>query len=266
MLRFSVLGHPVAHSLSPAMHRHALESLGLRGSYEALDTPLEALPRRLEEVRRDFRGVNLTIPLKEAALGLLDWVSPEARAIGAVNTVLNLQGRLFGFNTDAPGFLAALEAGGIPLKGPALVLGAGGAGRGVAWALKEAGLEVWVWNRTPERAEALAEAFGLKAVPLAWAKKARLLVNATRVGLDEPEASPLPPEYLPEEGAAVDLVYRPLWTRFLKEAQARGLQVQTGLPMLAWQGALAFRIWTGLLPDPKGMEEAALRALGEPCA
>ncbi|GGM94855.1 shikimate dehydrogenase (NADP(+)) [Thermus composti] len=263
MLRFAVLGHPVAHSLSPAMHRFALESLGLKGVYEALDTPLEALPGRLEAVREGYRGVNLTLPLKEAALGLLDWVSPEAQRIGAVNTVLNVEGRLLGFNTDAPGFLEALKAGGIPLKGPALVLGAGGAGRAVAFALKEAGLEVWVWNRTPEKARALAEAFGLEAVPLEKAREARLLVNATRVGLEDPQATPLPPELFPQEGAAVDLVYKPLWTRFLKEAQARGLKVQTGLPMLAWQGALAFRIWTGLLPDPEGMERAALEALGE---
>lgn len=263
MLRFAVLGHPVAHSLSPAMHRFALESLGLAGVYEALETPLEALPVRLGAVREGYRGVNLTLPLKEAALAHLDWVSPEAQRIGAVNTVLQVEGRLFGFNTDAPGFLEALKAGGIPLKGPALVLGAGGAGRAVAFALKEAGLEVWVWNRTPERARALAEAFGLKAVPLERAPEARLLVNATRVGLGDPQATPLPPELFPQEGAAVDLVYKPLWTRFLKEAQAQGLKVQTGLPMLAWQGALAFRIWTGLLPDPLGMEEAALRALGE---
>ncbi|MFD3004869.1 shikimate dehydrogenase [Thermus tengchongensis] len=261
MLRLAVLGHPIAHSLSPAMHRYALGSLGLKGSYEAWETPLEALKDRLEEVRQGYRGVNLTIPLKEAALPFLDWISPKAQAIGAVNTVLSVEGRLFGFNTDAPGFLEALQAGGIPLEGPALVLGAGGAGRAVAWALKEAGLEVWVWNRTPARAEALAEAFGLKAVSLERAKEARLLVNATSVGLKDPGATPLPPEFLPAEGAAVDLVYRPLWTRFLREAQARGLKVQTGLPMLAWQGALAFRIWTGLLPDPRGMEEAARQAL-----
>ncbi|BCP66200.1 shikimate dehydrogenase [Thermus thermophilus] len=262
MLRFAVLGHPVAHSLSPDMHAFALESLGLEGSYEAWDTPLEALPGRLKEVRRAFRGVNLTLPLKEAALAHLDWVSPEAQRIGAVNTVLQVEGRLFGFNTDAPGFLEALKAGGIPLKGPTLVLGAGGAGRAVAFALREAGLEVWVWNRTPQRALALAEEFGLRAVPLEKAREARLLVNATRVGLEDPSASPLPAELFPEEGAAVDLVYRPLWTRFLREAKAKGLKVQTGLPMLAWQGALAFRIWTGLLPDPSGMEEAARRALG----
>ncbi len=262
MLRFALLGQPVAHSLSPAMHAFALESLGLRGSYEALETPLSELSARLEAVRRGFRGVNLTLPLKEAALGLLDWVSPEARAMGAVNTVLQVEGRLFGFNTDAPGFLEALKAGGIPLEGPALVLGAGGAGRAVAFALKGAGLEVWVWNRTPERALALARELGLEAVPLERARAARLLVNATRVGLEDPTATPLPAELFPEEGAAVDLVYRPLWTRFLREAKEKGLRVQTGLPMLAWQGALAFRIWTGLLPDPLGMERAALRALG----
>ncbi|MCS6868059.1 MAG: shikimate dehydrogenase [Thermus sp.] len=263
MLRLAVLGHPVAHSLSPAMHRYALESLGLPGRYEAWETPLEALPERLAQVRQGFRGVNLTLPLKEAALPLLDWVAPEARAMGAVNTVLSLEGRLFGFNTDAPGFLAALRAGGIPLVGPALVLGAGGAARAVAYALKGAGLRVWVWNRTPERAQALAEALGLEAVPLERAPEARLLVNATSVGLGDPEATPLPPELFPQEGAAVDLVYRPLWTRFLREARARGLKVQTGLPMLAWQGALAFRIWTGLLPDAAGMERVALKALGE---
>ncbi len=261
MLRLAVLGHPIRHSLSPAMHAWALSALGLKGAYEAWDTPLEALGERLGEVRRSLRGANLTVPLKERALGFLDWVSPEARAIGAVNTVLNVEGALLGFNTDAQGFLQALRAGGIPLRGPALVLGAGGAGRAVAYALKGAGLEVWVWNRTRSRAEALAEALGLEAVPLERAKGARLLVNATRVGLEDPEATPLPPELFPEEGAAVDLVYRPLWTPFLRLAQAKGLKVQTGLPMLAWQGALAFKVWTGLLPDPRGMEGAALRAL-----
>ncbi|WP_117237085.1 shikimate dehydrogenase [Thermus sediminis] len=263
MLRFAVLGHPVTHSLSPAIHRHALGSLGLRGVYRALETPLERLPERLEEVRQVYRGVNLTLPLKERAWELLDWVSPEARAIGAVNTVLSAGGCLLGFNTDAPGFLEALKAGGIPLQGPALVLGAGGAARAVAFALRGSGLEVWIWNRTPERAQALAAELGLKAVPLERAKEARLLVNATSVGLHAPEETPLPAELFPEAGAAVDLVYRPLWTRFLREAKAKGLLVQTGLPMLAWQGALALQIWTGLLPDPKGMERAALEALGE---
>lgn len=109
----------------------------------------------------------------------------------------------------------------------------------------------------------MAREFGLEAVPLEQAKEARLLVNATSVGLKDPAATPLPAEFFPKEGAAVDLVYRPLWTRFLLEARDRGLTVQTGLGMLAWQGALAFRIWTGLLPDPKGMEEAAKRALEE---
>lgn len=109
--------------------------------------------------------MNLTIPLKEAALPLLDWVSPEARAIGAVNTVLSVEGRLLGFNTDAPGFLQALKAGGIPLAGPALVLGAGGAGRAVAWALREAGLRVWIWNRTEGKARAWPGSLGWRRCP-----------------------------------------------------------------------------------------------------
>ncbi len=262
-LRLAVLGHPIRHSLSPAMHAAALRALGLKGWYEALEVPPEDLSQALERVRRGYRGVNLTVPLKEGALPLLDWVAEEAREMGAVNTVLNVEGRLFGFNTDAPGFLQALKAGGVPLEGPALVLGAGGAGRAVTWALRGAGLEVWVWNRTRARAEALARAFGLRVVPLEWAREARLIVNATSIGLMDPLATPLPQGLFPEEGAAVDLVYRPLWTRFLKEAKEAGLRVQTGLPMLAWQGALAFRIWTGLLPPVETMERAALEALGE---
>jgi shikimate dehydrogenase len=131
MLRLAVLGHPVAHSLSPAMHAHALRSLGLPGTYEALETPLVHLADRLEEVRREYRGVNLTIPLKEKALELVDWAAPEAKAIGAVNTVLSLKGHLFGFNTDALGFLEALKAGGFPFRARPWSWGPGG--RGGRW-------------------------------------------------------------------------------------------------------------------------------------
>jgi shikimate dehydrogenase len=182
------------------MHAHALRTLGLPGTYEALETPLAHLADRLEAVRREYRGVNLTLPLKEKALELVDWAAPEAKAIGAVNTVLSLKGHLFGFNTDALGFLEALKAGGIPLQGPALVLGAGGAGRAVAFALKGVGLEVWVWNRTPRRAEALAEELGLEAVSLERAREARLLVNATSVGLNAPEETPPPCRAFPGGG------------------------------------------------------------------
>ncbi len=225
------------------MHARALKEVGLLGEYLLLPTPPEALPVRMAEVRGGFLGVNVTVPHKEAVLPFLDGLSPEAQAIRAVNTVVNEKGRLIGHNTDAPGFLKGLKEAGLLLE-PALVLGAGGAGRAVAYALSREGVSVYVWNRTPERARALAEEMGLKSVPLEFARKARLIVNATRVGLMDPEATPLPPGLFPEEGGVVDLVYRPLWTRLLREARARGLKVQHGLYMLVYQGALAFELWT----------------------
>ncbi len=256
-----ILGHPVAHSLSPAMQEAALAARGLTGSYRLLDTPPEALARRLEEVRRGYRGVNVTVPLKEAVLPLLDGVHPEARAIGAVNTVVNRGGRLIGHNTDAPGFLRSLEEAGVRGR-RALVLGAGGAARAVAYALKGAGWEVGVHNRTRSRAEALARAFGLEVVPLEAARQADLVVNATSVGLDDPAATPLPAALFPPRGFAVDLVYRPLLTRFLAEAAAAGLGTVDGLGMLLWQGALAFELWTGERAPVGAMRAALRRALG----
>ncbi len=258
-MRLGILGHPVGHSLSPAMHRAALAALGIAGSYDLLDTPPEALGDRIAEVRKGFRGVNVTVPLKEAVLPFLDEVRPEARAIGAVNTVVNEGGRLIGHNTDAPGFLRSLEEAGVRGR-RAFLLGAGGAARAVAYALKGAGWEVWVHNRTRARAEALAAAFGLEVAPLEAAREADLVVNATAVGLDDPASTPIPAAFLPRKGYAADLVYRPVKTRFLREAEAAGLAVVDGLGMLLWQGALAFRIWTGR-PAPieamrRGLEDA----------
>ncbi len=258
-MRLGILGHPVAHSLSPALHQAALAARGIEGHYDLLDTPPEALPGRVAEVRRGYRGVNVTVPLKAAILPFLDALSPEARAIGAVNTVVNQGGRLLGYNTDAPGFLRSLEEAGVRGR-RAFLLGAGGAARAVAYALKGAGYAVRVWNRTEARARALAEDFGLEVAPLSSAREADLVVNATSVGLEDPAATPIPAEFLPERGFAVDLVYRPRRTRFLREAEARGMVAVEGLGMLLWQGALAFELWTGA-PAPieamqRGLEAA----------
>ncbi|KIX84513.1 shikimate dehydrogenase [Thermus filiformis] len=262
-MRLGLIGYPLDHSLSPAMHNRALREVGLLGEYLLLPTPPEALAGRMAEVRAGFWGVNVTVPHKEAVLPYLDGLSPEARAIGAVNTIVREGEKLIGHNTDAPGFLRGLEEAGLLFE-PALVLGAGGAGRAVAYALKGRGLDVYVWNRTPGRARALAEEMGLREAPLEFAREARLLVNATRVGLMDPEATPLPPDLLPREGGVVDLVYRPLWTRLLREARARGLRVQHGLYMLVYQGALAFRLWTGREAPVAAMFQAACEALSEP--
>jgi shikimate dehydrogenase len=217
--------------------------------------------------------VNLSIPHKEAALGLLDEVSVEAREIGAVNTVVRDGARLLGRNTDAPGFLASLEEVALGVEGAeALVLGAGGAGRAVAWALARAGARVRVWNRSEGRAVALAAEFGLEAVPdvalPGAARASSLIVNATSLGLGGAEVSAVPPGAWPPGGAAVDIVYRPLETRFLREAREAGLRTVDGLGMLVHQGALALEAWLaasgGRMSAPRAvMRAAALEALGE---
>ena len=261
-MRLGILGHPVGHSLSPAMHEAALRELGIGGGYERLDTPPARLSERLREVRRGFRGVNVTVPLKELVVPLLDGLSPAARAIGAVNTVVNEGGRLLGENTDAAGFLRSLEEAGVGGR-RAVVLGAGGAARAVVYALRGAGYEVGIVNRTRARAEALARAFGARVVGPADVREADLVVNATSVGLGDPSATPLPAEFLPSSGFAVDLVYRPLRTRFLREAEERGLAVVDGLGMLLWQGVLAFELWTGREAPVEAMRRALASALTE---
>lgn len=251
----------MGHSLSPRMHGAALRALGIEGSYLPLETPPERLPERMREVRARFRGVNVTVPLKEQVLEHLDILTPAAQRIGAVNTVVNEGGRLLGENTDAAGFLKSLEEAGVAGK-RAFVLGAGGAARAVVYALKTAGYEVDLYNRTRARAEALARAFGARVADLAAAREADLVVNATSVGLDDPGATPLPAEFFPERGYAVDLVYRPRETRFLKEARARGLVPVDGVGMLLWQGALAFELWTGEKAPIEVMRRVLDDALG----
>ncbi|RIH79172.1 Shikimate dehydrogenase (NADP(+)) [Calidithermus terrae] len=263
-MRLGLIGYPLSHTLSPAMHAAALEALGLAGSYAALETPPEALAERMDEVRRAYRGVNVTVPHKEAVMPYLDRLSPEAEAIGAVNTVVNREGRLEGHNTDAPGFLRGLEEAGIEYRGAkALILGAGGAARAIAWALKQAGAQVRIGNRTLERAAQLQREFGLgevtdnELVLAGMARSSDLIVNTTTVGLKDPAATPLRAEWLPAGGTVVDIVYNPLETRLLREARAAGLRTLGGLPMLVWQGALAFELWTGQRPPVEVMYQAA---------
>lgn len=268
-MKLGLLGHPVAHSLSAVMHTAALRALNLPGSYALLDTPGPDLPRRLQEVRQGFRGVNVTIPHKEAVLGLIDEIRPEARAIGAVNTIVNEGGQLLGYNTDAGGFLAGLEEAQLPFRGrQAMVLGAGGAARAVVHGLLQAGCLVTVTNRTAVRAQTLAHQLGCGWVEegseayFAAVQSARLLVNTTSVGLKDPLSSPLPAGLLPRDGVVVDIVYNPAITRLMADAELRGLAVLGGLPMLVWQGALAFELWTGIRPPVEVMYVAARAQLG----
>ena len=276
---FGVLGHPVGHSLSPPMQNAAIGEMGLDAVYLAFDVA----PERLEPALRGLAdlgagGVNLTIPLKERALPLLDWVAPEAARIGAVNTVRFTAERAEGYNTDAPGFLASLKASGIEAQGKrCVILGAGGSARAVAVALAGAGARITLANRTVERAmelarilnegagESAAAVVGLEGPGLREAMEtADLLVNTTSVGMSPHAEDPLPvPAALLHPRLFVyDLIYNPAETGLLAEARRRGARGANGVGMLAHQGALALEIWTGRPAPAATMEQVLRRSLG----
>lgn len=252
-----VWGHPVAHSRSPVMHTAALAALGLDWVYMAFDVPPARLAEAVAGVRGlGLAGVNVTVPLKERVVPLLDTLSDEARRIGAVNTIVNREGVLHGDSTDGEGFLRALaEAGRPELFGQrALLLGAGGSARAVAFALARQGCAVVVANRTEEKAHALAGAvnhcYKGQASAAGWGEDAGpvdLIVNATSLGLSpHTEAMPvLPPHVLSTHPFVYDLIYNPAETRLLRLAREAGCPASNGLGMLVWQGALSLAQWTG---------------------
>ena len=253
-----VCGWPVGHSLSPAMHNAALAAAGLEDwRYLRLGLPGDLFAETVRALpAAGFRGVNVTIPHKEAALALADEASDAARAIGAANTLTFEGGAILADNTDAPGLLQAI---GRDVAGQtALVLGAGGAGRAAVWALREAGAEVAVWNRTAGRAVALAEALGVRAA--AGYEPADVLVNATSIGLKDPAATfkslPLEADSLVAGSLVVDLVYRAGGTPLLEAARTRGADVVDGLEVLIAQGAASFERWTGRAAPRQAMREA----------
>lgn len=272
-----LLAYPAGHSISPAMHNAAFEALGLEARYEALECPPEDLAeavRGLCEARS--YGSNVTIPHKQAVMPLMDALSEAARAIGAVNTIINQGGSLLGHNTDASGFLRALtdDAGFDPSGRQTLILGAGGSARAVAYALLSAGVKTLrVYNRTHAKATALAESFAelgdIEAISreelATQAEQATLLINTTSVGMakagEDPDVSPLPVDLLPHAGLVCDIIYRPAKTRLLKEAERAGLNVQNGLAMLVYQGAESFQTWTGQDAPVQVMRRAAEAAL-----
>jgi shikimate dehydrogenase len=265
--RLGVLGWPVDHSRSPAMQNAALAATGLDGEYAyervavAPDELAVTLPRL---AHAGFHGVNVTIPHKEEALALATEASPAARAIGAANTLtFGPDGAIRAENTDAPGLLDAL---GEPVPRTALVLGAGGSARAVAYALREAGAAVAVWNRSAERARRLAAGLGDAAVD--GAAPAEALVNCTSVGLRDPAETfkelPLTSDDLGEYACVVDLVYRSGGTELLHEAERRGCRCVDGLEILVRQGARSFEIWTGRSAPLDVMRQAARREHSNP--
>ena len=255
-----VLGYPVGHSRSPAMMNAAFAELGLDYRYLKLPVP----PERFRETARalpgsGFLGANVTIPHKLAAWDLADERSAAATAIGAANTLVFEEGRIRADNTDAGGLLDAL---GEPLPATALVLGAGGAGRAAVWALRDKGVEVAVWNRTSDRAAALAADLDVRQV--ASPEPAELILNATSVGLggagEEETLAALRLEGLEPPGVLADLVYRDEPTALAGWAARAGARVVDGLEVLVRQGARSLELWTGARAPIEVMRRAAATA------
>lgn len=279
---FGVLGFPISHSRSPAMHTAALRATGIDGLYVPLAIPPQRVPQLIEALRAlNVSGVNVTLPLKTVIMPLLDELTPAARAVAAVNTVIARDGKLIGDNTDAEGLSRSLLAEGVALAGAqVVVLGAGGAARATAYGLALAGAaRIAIAARKPAEAERLVRELApscgnttLRALSLAGEdlklelSRATLLVQSTSATLQTSGASgdaarafadSLPLDQLPAHAAVVDLVYKPLETAVLARARARGLKTVDGLGMLLHQGALAFERWNGV-PAPIEVMRRAL--------
>ncbi len=259
MNRLGVLGWPVAHSRSPAMHNAALRRVGMSDwRYQLLPTPPEVFAETVRALPAvGFRGANVTIPHKEGALGLADRATPRAQAIGAANTLVFADGEISADNTDAPALIAALPF--TPAGRSALVLGAGGSARAAAWALLDAGAaEVRVWNRTPLRARRLSEQLGVTAVERIG--PADVLVNCTSTGLDTSVSTfkqlPITADELVRYDCVVDFVYRDTGTELAQAARSRSIPVVDGFELLVGQGALSFERFTGLSAPVDAMRAA----------
>jgi shikimate dehydrogenase len=263
MRTIALIGDPVVQSPSPQMHRAAFASAGVDLDYVAERVTAAELPVLFEDIRAKHIGLNVTRPLKELIVPLLDEVRGEAATTGSVNTVTFADGRAVGESTDGPGFMSALRRSGAPEPQRALLLGSGGSARAVGAALRSAGAEVTIAARNAERGSAVAELLGARAIPLDAAPVAEaldaadLLVNTTPLG----QTSPLPEDVRLRPGLTVfDIVYAPEQTALLARALDAGCRTVGGLMMLIEQAALSFEIWTGVTAPRETMRRAAFEA------
>ena len=259
MRTIALIGDPVRHSPSPAMHRAAFRALDLDMDYVVERVTLKKLPRAFDKLRGRHAGLNVTIPLKEAIVPLLDEVRGAAAATGSVNTVTVRDGRAIGESTDGEGFLVALRRAGTPIPRRAVILGAGGAARAVGGALRASAADVAIAARDPQRGAATAAAVGGRSIAPSElgteVLEADLLVNAT------PVADSFPAVTLHAGLTVFDLVYRPRVTPLLAAAREFGCRTVEGVEMLVEQGARSFEIWTGRRPPEEAMRDAALAHL-----
>ncbi|GIQ69737.1 shikimate dehydrogenase [Xylanibacillus composti] len=268
---YGVLGHPVRQSKSPIMLNRAFQTAGVHAAYAAFDVAPERIGDALAGIRSlGFGGANVTIPHKVAVMGHLDEIDEAARVIGAVNTIVNKNGRLIGYNTDGIGYVRSLkQETGVSLKSKRiLVLGAGGAARGVVYALlREHPASVAIANRTEQKALELAAAlkdYGtVDSVPWSSCRQFSydLIINTTPIGMHPNEDEwPADPACWPDAEVFSDLIYNPLETRFLQEAKRLGRTIHGGLGMFVYQGAYAFEYWTGMTAPVAEMRSAVLQS------
>jgi len=271
-----VIGDPIEHTMSPVMHNAAFKEMGMDYVYVAFQVKKEGLGEAIRGMRGlNIRGLNVTIPHKVAIIPLLDRLDHLAELIGAVNTVVNDNGVLTGYNTDAEGFLQALLERGIEPRGKnVVILGAGGASRAISFILAERGSSLVILNRTLDKARECAsrigevfqkevKALGFDSENLAKAlTEADILVNTTSVGMyPDTDETPVNSDLLRPGLIVVDIVYNPIKTRLLEETEAAGARTISGIDMFVWQGALAFEKWTGLKAPVELMKEEAVKVL-----
>ena len=262
---FAVFGNPVVHSLSPVMHNAAFAATGFNGVYAAI---------RVKDIRLavaglrslGLSGASITLPHKETVMTCLDYIDPCARRIQAVNTIVNQDGTLKGFNTDGAGALQALEEKTSLSGRKVAVIGAGGTARAIAYVVLSAGGRVCLFNRSQEKGEMLAAELGAEFKPLSeFTADCEILVNTTPVGMvPQAEQSPIAAQALRPGMVVMDVVYHPLKTRLLREAEAAGCVIIDGLTMLVNQGARQFELWTGLPAPVEIMRMAAEAELVTP--
>ena len=265
---YAVIGDPIAHSLSPIMHEIWFQENDIDASF----IPIHVEPSKLKEACESLKllgasGFNVTVPHKQAIIPFLDGIDDTAATMNAVNTVVRNGKNFKGSNTDGDGFVQSLLAAEPKLDTQILLVGAGGAARGIAFALNRAGFEhVTITNRTYRRAEELAAETGSKTVTKADAEQNLdsfdIIIQTTSVGLAEDEALPISLENVREGALAADIVYNPIDTPFLKKAEEKGCRTLNGVGMFVYQGAISFERWTGIKPDTEKMIQLITEKLG----
>ena len=271
-----VIGDPIEHTLSPIMHNAAFEALQIDYVFLALKVKPEEIENAIKGMLAlSIHGLNVTMPHKNAVIKYLNEVDPTGKAIASVNTILNKDGRLLGFNTDGVGALNALQQNGVKLRGKkVLLLGAGGAAKAIAYTLSQEAEELVILNRSPKPALELADLLKQKFKKKVKADEltpdsvktnladADVLINATSVGMKPNDnQTPVAPKWLKPDLAVMDIVYNPIETKLAKDAKAAGAKVVGGVEMLIFQGAASFAIWTACEAPVEVMRKAALNHL-----